>query len=200
MAEPPFELLTTDPSVVLARGPAVVRWPPEIADVIPDLGVAVEAFEPISTAAGDSTYAWLLEHGLDVPAESVPYLLLARGGQLHGFYALANGEVELTTAHRGAVGASLRFPRQPAIIVTQLGRDRRWEQVNGKPVANLLVAHAVAMATRAARWSAATVLAVDPFDEETNRIWRRRFGFRPSRDELPGRSGLKRLWVPLPPG
>lgn len=53
--------------------------------------------------------------------------------------------------------------------------------------------HATATARRASTLQAAALLVVDPFDEETNRMWRERFGFRPSSEK----GALKRLWLPL---
>ncbi len=57
----------------------------------------------------------------------------------------------------------------------------------------LASSHAVATARRASALQATAVLAVDPFDEETDEMWRKAFGFRPSSE--PGT--LKRLWLPL---
>jgi hypothetical protein len=51
-----------------------------------------------------------------------------------------------------------------------------------------------------AEGASATLLALDPYDEETDQMWRARFGMRPSRATLrvSGSNGpLKRLFVPL---
>jgi hypothetical protein len=58
-----------------------------------------------------------------------------------------------------------------------------------------MVRHAVRQARKAAEFSAATLLALDPFDEETADMWRREHGFI---DGKPPREGaLPRLVIPL---
>jgi hypothetical protein len=64
----------------------------------------------------------------------------------------------------------------------------------------ILVNDAVGVAQELAEGASATLLALDPYDEETDQMWRTRFGMRPSRTTLrvSGSNGpLKRLFVPL---
>jgi hypothetical protein len=186
-----------DRNAVLGEDAAFVRWRPDVAAAIPELAQAVGSFDPVGTEAGARTYEWLVDHGLDEPPEAVPYLLLARRGELLGFYALANGHVELTSASRKRVSDAAHFPRQPAVVVTQFARAVRWRELDGELVGQMLIQHAFVMARRAAAISAATVMVVEPFDREVDELWRDRYGFRRSRDALHGGDGLKRLWRPL---
>ena len=52
-----------------------------------------------------------------------------------------------------------------------------------------------------ARYVGAAVIALDPYDTETERFWRERFGFRRSATPVRGADGaaLRRLWQPLFP-
>jgi hypothetical protein len=38
---------------------------------------------------------------------------------------------------------------------------------------------------------------VDPFNEQTAAMWRKRFGFRDSQQQVPGNSRLQRQWIGL---
>jgi len=59
-----------------------------------------------------------------------------------------------------------------------------------------LLNHAIGAAQKAAEQSAATVLALDPYDEETAKMWAGK-GFRNSRTPVHGHDSLKRMWIPL---
>jgi hypothetical protein len=74
--------------------------------------------------------------------------------------------------------------------VTWIAKDRRAD-IDGKQ----LLLHAAGTARRAAELQATAVLVVDPFDEETEKMWRDRFGFRASAEKRKP----KRLWLPLGP-
>ena len=67
--------------------------------------------------------------------------------------------------------------------------------------AAVILRHAVGIAQIGSRRIGAAVIAVDPFDAETEDYWRRRFGFRASltkRTDADGRQ-RSRLWLPLFP-
>jgi hypothetical protein len=53
----------------------------------------------------------------------------------------------------------------------------------------------------AARTVGAAVIALDPHDEETERLWRERLGFRSSLTRTPDADDVERsrLWMPLFP-
>jgi hypothetical protein len=114
--------------------------------------------------------------------------VLVADGRVAGFYALASSQVALRQRDRRRLAFDLAVVQIPAALVTWIARDKR-AAVEGRT----LLLHAVATARRASALQATAVLAVDPFDEETDEMWRKAFGFRPSSE--PGT--LKRLWLPL---
>jgi hypothetical protein len=63
----------------------------------------------------------------------------------------------------------------------------------------LILLHAIYIATEVAKLQGNIVLAVDPFDEPTSLFWQEHYGFRLSQvaDEGPNRP--QRLWLPLSP-
>jgi hypothetical protein len=74
----------------------------------------------------------------------------------------------------------------------------RSETATLEGVADHLLHHAVGLARHYARGVGATVIALDPYDEETDQMWRARYGFRAS--ATPVREGRpKRLWNVLFP-
>jgi hypothetical protein len=149
---------------------------------------AIERFEPLDMPAARAAADWLRTRDLSTRQESVPYLMV-RGGQLLGFYALSNGVVRLTEEQEGEYG--VRYRVQPAAHVTWLARDRRFPGVGHE-----LLLHAVGTARRLASWTAATMLVLDAFDDETYVMWQDRYGFRPSGQRVHG--GRPRLFVALP--
>jgi hypothetical protein len=60
-----------------------------------------------------------------------------------------------------------------------------------------MLLHVDNIARRALRYVGATVLVVDPFDQDTAEMWRDRFGFQDSQQAVPGRSELHRQWLAL---
>jgi hypothetical protein len=51
--------------------------------------------------------------------------------------------------------------------------------------------------SREERAQLATVLVVDPFDEQTANMWQERFGFQDSEQPVPGNPRLRRQWLSL---
>lgn len=47
------------------------------------------------------------------------------------------------------------------------------------------------------RYIGATVLVVDPFDQDTAEMWRQHFGFQDSEQPVPGNRRLRRQWLSL---
>ncbi|MBA3807958.1 MAG: hypothetical protein H0X28_06165 [Solirubrobacterales bacterium] len=165
--------------LTLPSGPA--RAPDELRDLLDDFDAGDR---PAAVAAGD----WLRAEAFGSHATSRTRLLIA-DQRLAGFYSLASAQVELSQRDRGRLGVDP--VRVPAALVTWIAKDKRAE-IDGKE----LVLHAAAMARRAAELQATSVLVVDAFDEQTARMWRERFGFRPSSEARTP----KRLWLPLQPG
>jgi len=168
-----------------------VRWNPAAAERHPELVEAIERFDPGSRPAAQASADWLREHGL--AGESVPNLLV-EDADLLGFYALTAGEVELNSRHRERLG--LGHPTQGAVLVTQMAKSARHEVDGGR-----LLRDAIGIAGELAERIGASVLAVDPFDQETAELWQQRFKLRPSRTVVPGhedpQDGLRRLYLPL---
>jgi hypothetical protein len=166
------------------------RWNAATAERYPRLTELIAAFDPGPLAASQAAAQWLREEGL--AGESIAYLLI-EDDQLLGFYALTAGQVELSSTHSKKLGVGR--PTQGAILVTQLAKSAHHE-VDGAR----LVEDAIGVAAEQAKHVAATVLAVDPFDEATAKMWRDRFKLRNSRTVVPGHDGsLKRMYLALPP-
>jgi hypothetical protein len=60
-----------------------------------------------------------------------------------------------------------------------------------------MLRHTDTSARRALRYVGATVLVVDPFDQDTAEMWRQRFGFQDSEQAVPGNRQLHRQWLSL---
>jgi hypothetical protein len=60
-----------------------------------------------------------------------------------------------------------------------------------------MLRHTDSSARRALRYIGATVLVVDPFDQDTAEMWRERFGFQDSEQPVPGNRHLRRQWLSL---
>jgi hypothetical protein len=168
--------------------PSFVLWRPERAEQLPELVEAVAQFDAGDRPAAVAAVRWLQDQALREPFESATRLCVARNEVL-GFYALANGAVVMRSSHRKHLGA--RYPTQPAVIVTWIAKSATHE-FDG----SLLVEHAIGAALRVSRESAATVLALDPYDTETAEMWRSRYGFKNSAENAPG-GDLPRMFLPL---
>jgi hypothetical protein len=181
------------PSVVLGHEEVVLRWTPAKARAVPELVQAVEAFQPLGDwEAGQAAARWLRERALSVPPESATYLLV-RSGAVMGFFALAAGQVQLSRRDVGELGLARRT--QPAVILTWMARAADSEPGAGKRMTTF----AVGLARRATEYLGATLLGLDPFDQEVGQYWLGR-GFQESELPPPGKDEdhpIKRLWLPL---
>jgi len=86
----------------------------------------------------------------------------------------------------------VHYRTQPAILLAQFARA-----VDTPGIGDELLSHAVDTVHLALAYVGATVLVVDPFDEDTAQMWRERFGFQDSQQLVPGDPGLYRLWFSL---
>ena len=165
-----------------------MRWRPDRAVDFPELVEAVARFDAGDLPAAIAAAEWLKQEALREPLESATRLCVAHS-QVLGYYALANGSVALKSRQRRQLG--VHYVTQPAIIVTWIAKSIAHE-FDG----SLLVEHALGSARRAAQESTATVLGLDPFDADTAEMWKRRYGFRDSLENGPGRE-LPRMFVAL---
>lgn len=133
---------------------------------------ALDAFDAGERPAAVAAGSWLKTQALDSYETSRTRLLVAEH-RVAGFYSLASAQVALSQRDRRRLGVD---PVQvPAALVAWIAKDVSAD-IDGK----VLLLHADATARRAAALQATSVLVVDPFDDETAAMWRRRFGFRPS--------------------
>ena len=150
-----------------------------------ELRAALDEFDPGERPAALAAREWLRVQSVDSYQTSRTRLLIAEH-RIAGFYSLAASQVELRQSDRRRAGFDP--VRVPAALVTWIAKDKRAE-IDGK----LLLLHAVGTARRAAELQATAVLVLDPFDDQTAKMWRERFGFRASAEKRKP----KRLWLPL---
>ncbi|MGH2799915.1 MAG: hypothetical protein ACREX8_09885 [Gammaproteobacteria bacterium] len=160
---------------------------------IPPLLEAVERFEPVAGPADQTAAEWLKSSALAQSGHIATYVLI-QGEQVVAFYSLGMGEVELRTQHRKRLASP--HPRPGAVLVLWLARA-----IDADVGAETILRHAVGIGQIAARHVGAAVIALDPFDAETEQFWRERFGFRASLTRRRDAQGEERprLWMPLFP-
>lgn len=154
---------------------------------------AIERFGAPTGRPGDAAAVWLKERALKETDHIATYVLLMNGA-VAGFYSLGMSEVELRTQQRKKLSVS--HPRQGAVLILWLARAAEAEVG-----AEVIFRHAVGIAQIGSRRVGAAVIAVDPFDADTEDYWRQHFGFRASltkRSDADG-SQRSRLWLPLLP-
>jgi hypothetical protein len=182
--------VTTAESIATALAdlqPSWITLPSRDEELPTELRLALDDFDAGERAAAKAAGAWLQAEAVAAHQTSRTRLLIA-DRRVAGFYSLASAQVELSQRDRRRVGV---VPvRVPAALITWIAKDKRAE-IDGK----LLLLHAAATARRAAELQATSVLVVDPFDEETAAMWRKRYGFRASVETRKP----KRLWLPLEP-
>ena len=168
--------------------PTFIRLQPEY-QAISELVEAIEGFDAGDLPGAMDRVEWLREYAFRFPEESATRLYM-QAGRLLGFYALANGQVELMPRQVDDAGGLSKT--QPAVLLTQIARAYEAEGA-GTP----MFLHALGVARRATYYSAATVIGLDPDSEEVaERVWREKYGFRDSKQPGPGRD-LPRMWRPL---
>ncbi|MDQ5822207.1 MAG: hypothetical protein M3540_12270 [Actinomycetota bacterium] len=169
-----------------------IEWTPEVAAQREDIRAAVMRFTaPQRHEAGVRATEWLRESALQAHPGCVTRLMMSEG-VVQGFYALAMSEVVLAQRGRKELGSD--FPRQGAVLITWFARA---ENPTESDVAATMLHHAVAVARNAARAVGASVIALDPWDDDVDRYWRETWGFKPSQTEF--RERPKRLWRVLFP-
>ncbi len=174
----------------LERPRAYVRADQKVVEALPTLGKAIDAFDPIPGPAGESVAIWLKERALREPQEATVRVRLSHG-KVTGVYALCAAQVALSGGDRAQLGG-VHYRTQPAILIAQFARA-----ADTPGIGDELLSHAVDKARLALAYVGATVLVVDPFDEDTAQMWRERFGFQDSQQPVPGDPRLHRLWFSL---
>jgi hypothetical protein len=167
------------------REPTWITLPGTQEELPSELRAALDDFDAGERPAALAAREWLRTEAVSSYQTSRTRLLIAEH-RIAGFYSLAASQVELRQTDRRRAGFDP--VRVPAALVTWIAKDSR-AAIDGK----LLLLHAAATARRAAELQATAVLVLDPFDEQTARMWRERFGFRASAEKRKP----KRLWLPL---
>lgn len=176
---------------VLEHARAYVRVDRSVVAALPELEAALRAFVPAPGPAGESVAAWLAERALREPQEATVRVRLSHG-KVTGVYALCAAQIALSTEERAQLGG-VRYRTQPAILLAQIARAADSPGIGGE-----LLGHAANTAQEALHYVGATVLVVDPFDDDTDAYWRERWGLRSSEQPVPGHRRLRRLWTAIP--
>jgi len=175
---------------VLERARAHVRVDRSVVARLPELGEAIRSFQPVPGPAGESVTEWLAERALNEPQEATVRVRLSHG-KVTGVYALCAAQVALSREERAQLGG-VHYRTQPAILLAQFARA-----ADTPGLGDEMLRHADTSARRALLYVGATVLVVDPFDQDTAEMWRQRFGFQDSEQAVPGNRRLRRLWLSL---
>jgi hypothetical protein len=112
-------------------------------------------------------------------------------GKVTGVYALCAAQIALSSEERAQLGG-VHYRTQPAILLAQFARA-----ADTPGIGEEMLPHADGIARRALRYVGATALVVDPFDQDTAEMWRERFGFQDSEQDVPGNHRLRRQWLSL---
>ncbi len=175
---------------VLQRARAYLRVDQRVVATLPALGDAIRSFEPVEGPAGESVAEWLAERALRKPQEATVRVRLSHG-KVTGVYALCAAQVALSSEERVQLGG-VHYRTQPAILLAQFARS-----ADSPGIGDEMLQHAYGIGQRALHYVGATVLVVDPFDQDTAGMWRQRFGFQESEQPVPGNQRLRRQWLNL---
>jgi hypothetical protein len=176
---------------VLKAPLAYVPVDQEIVAALGELADAINAFTPVPGPAGESVAEWLTHRALTEPQESTVRVRLAHG-KITGVYALCAAQVALSVEDRAQLGGAY-YRTQPAILLAQFARAADAPGIGGE-----MLQHAAHTAHLALQYVGASVLVVDPFDEDTETYWREHWGLERSEQRAPGNRHLKRLWAAIP--
>ena len=166
------------------------QWNRQVAEEIPQLVEAVAGFEAFSKneAAANEGTEWIQHRAAEVTACVTRILVVAE--RVAAFYALSSGEAVITSEkHRKQMGGDgIRFGSSH---VEWIARDRRAPAGAGEDA----LRHAIFVATRVGELQGNVILTLDPFDTETQEMWRSK-GLRNSQT-IDDAGELKRLYLPL---
>jgi hypothetical protein len=178
------------PREVLERARAYVRVDRRVVAALPELSEAIRSFQAVPGPAGESVAEWLTKRALNEPQEATVRVRLGHG-RVAGVYGLCAAQVALSREQRAQLGG-VHYRTQPAVLLAQFARA-----ADSPGIGDELLIHAVDTARLALAYIGATVLVVDPFDEQTAEMWRERFGFQDSEQHVPGNPRLRRQWLSL---
>jgi hypothetical protein len=166
------------------------QWNLQIAEERPDLAAAVACFEAYSKneAAAREGTEWFRELAAELTV-CVTRILVAKG-HVAAFYALSSGEAIITSGkYQAQIGG--RGARFGSSHVEWIARDRRAPAGAGDKA----LRHAIYVATLVAEMQGNAILTLDPFDVETQEMWRQK-GLRNSQTQDED-GELRRLYLPL---
>lgn len=166
------------------------QWNRQVAKEMPHLAQAVTEFEAYSKneAAAQEGTEWLRRRAIQVDACVTRILVVA--GHIVAFYALSSGEAIITSEkHRKQMGGD--GDRFGSSHVEWIARDRRAPAGAGDDA----LRHAIFVATKVGELQGNVILTLDPFDSETQAMWRSK-GLRNSQT-IDADGKLKRLYLPL---
>ncbi len=166
------------------------QWNLQVAEERPELVPAVADFEAYSKnkAAAKEGTDWFRDKSADL-ASCVTRILIA-GGHVAAFYALSSGEAIITSEkHQLQMGGG--GARFGSSHVEWIARDRRAPSGAGDKA----LRHAIYVAILVAELQGNVILTLDPFDLETQEMWRQK-GLRNSQTKDEG-GELHRLYLPL---
>jgi hypothetical protein len=166
------------------------QWNLQIAEERPEFVPAVRDFEAYSKneAAAKEGTEWFRDKSAELT--SCVTRILVVDSHVAAFYALSSGEAIITSEkHQAQIGGgSARFGSSH---VEWIARDRRAPAGAG----NKALRHAIYVATLVAKLQGNSILTLDPFDLETQEMWRQK-GLRNSQTKDDG-GVLHRLYLPL---
>ena len=166
------------------------QWNLQVAEERPDLGTAVSEFEAYSknAAAAEEGTSWFRDCSAELTA-CVTRILVAQE-HVAAFYALSSGEAIITSEkyQEQMGGGSARFGSSH---VEWIARDRRAPAGAGDKA----LRHAIYIAILVGDLQGNAILTLDPFDSETQAMWRQK-GLRNSQTEDEN-GQLKRLYLPI---
>lgn len=166
------------------------QWNLQVAEEHPELAAAVAEFEAYSKneAAAKEGTEWFRDRAIELT--SCVTRILVVNGHVAAFYALSSGEAIISSEKHQAQmgGGGARFGSSH---VEWIARDRRAAAGAGDKA----LRHAIYVATLVAELQGNVILTLDPFDLETQEMWRQK-GLRNSQTKDED-GDLRRLYLPL---
>lgn len=163
------------------------------AGLDPKLKAAIERFQPLPFPAGEEAARWLLRQ-IKEPSSTpwrVILMLEEEANELFGFLTLGYTMITLSPGDVPMIAKKLEAPTEPqvALNVAWIARSALTESGFGKELFTYSVSFALD--------GGAVALVVTPHDEETaEKVWIKRFRFRPPRESDQSPEAPLRLWYP----